>query len=785
MILHPGERLVAAAVLFVFATLSLASPVLRTQINQKGNFLLVGNTLAQECAAGTPPPVVGTVGNCGTNTSDSAPDVFWRADSPASGQATANITITSAQARSTAMLLIPPGAVVTHAYLYWAATLDAPGADPNVVVDRVGAGGFTQNVTAIESLQGANNSYRSVADVTALVQLEGPGAYRISGVDSAAMANVNNGNAFAAWWMVVFYRLDSDPLRSLSLYDGLDTVTSITSQTAVLNGFRVPFAGWAGTLGVVALEGDNTLAGDSLSFGGFALADAQNPAGNVFNGSHSYLGSAVSTIGDLPQTTGSPGSMSGIDLDVFDVTAQLGPSQNSATVQATSTNDVYHLATLVASISTISPLLTDSTIAGSDLNGGAVMPGDTLEYTVTVLNDGNDDATQTVFTDVMPVGTEYLPGSIEITAGANVGQKSDAAGDDQAEYDAATRRVIVRLGTGANGVSGGGLPINASTTLRFRVTISPVCSGTLQIQNSGQITAAGALSGPVTAVPDGDSNTPGSQPSTINMDVRCLTITRSGAGSGSIALTPFGQTCNADSCQQPIPAGNLIALQANANASSTFSEWTGDASGSSNPTSVDLSVDRAVDAHFLANQAITNFVATPASPVYASGGTFAVSANGGGSLQPVVYGSLTPVTCTVAGSTVSIVAAGLCSLTANQDGDVDYGAAPQVQLDVTIAQASQVISGFVSTPAAPVFVPGGTFQVSATGGASMQPIAFGSLTSTTCSVAGSTVAMLAPGLCTISANQAGDANYAAAPQVTLNVTIGPDDTIFRNGFEGS
>ncbi|MEO7324148.1 MAG: hypothetical protein ABIW82_04905, partial [Dokdonella sp.] len=219
-------------------------------------------------------------------------------------------------------------------------------------------------------------------------------------------------------------------------------------------------------------------------------------------------------------------------------------------------------------------------------------------------------------------------------------------------------------------------------------------------------------------------------------------------------------------------------------AGSTFAEWTGDASGTANPTSVNLNVDRAVDAHFLANQAITVFIATPASPVYASGGTFAVSANGGGSTQPVVYGSLTPATCTVAGSMVSIVAAGLCSLTANQNGDVDYGTAPQVQLDVTIAQASQVISSFVATPAAPVFVLGGTFQVSATGGASLQPLAFGSLTSTTCSVAGSTVAMLAPGLCTISANQAGDTNYAAAAQATLDVTIGPNDTIFRNGFDG-
>jgi hypothetical protein len=45
--------------------------------------------------------------------------------------------------------------------------------------------------------------------------------------------------------------------------------------------------------------------------------------------------------------------------------------------------------------------------------------------------------------------------------------------------------------------------------------------------------------------------------------------------------------------------------------------------------------------------------------------------------------------------------------------------------------------------------------------------------------------MLASGLCTVNANQAGDDNYEPAPQATLDVTLGPDDTIFRNAFDGA
>src|SRR3954470_6364978 len=92
----------SAIALCLAAGTASAAPILRVQVDQKGDFLLIGNTLGHDCAAGTPNPVLGTVGNCGANTGDSAPDVFWRADFPAAGQAQANNTVTLAQARSSA-----------------------------------------------------------------------------------------------------------------------------------------------------------------------------------------------------------------------------------------------------------------------------------------------------------------------------------------------------------------------------------------------------------------------------------------------------------------------------------------------------------------------------------------------------------------------------------------------------------------------------------------------------------------------------------------------------------
>ncbi|NNC24820.1 hypothetical protein HKX41_11815, partial [Salinisphaera sp. USBA-960] len=88
------------------------------------------------------------------------------------------------------------------------------------------------------------------------------------------------------------------------------------------------------------------------------------------------------------------------------------------------------------------------------------------------------------------------------------------------------------------------------------------------------------------------------------------------------------------------------------------------------------------------------------------------------------------------------------------------------------AQGTQAITAFAANPAAPTYAPGGAFTVSASGGASGNPGVFASTTPAVCTVAGSTVTMLAAGACGLTANQAGNANYSAAPKANLNVAIG-------------
>ena len=132
------------------------------------------------------------------------------------------------------MLAIPAGATITYARLYWSAAGTSAAADTSVLLDRAGTGAFSATVTADASATAAttgadaHNYYQSTADVTALVVANGAGAYRVGGVDALPIVGINDETRFAAWWMVVFYRLASDPPRNLAIFDGFDYIEAHT-----------------------------------------------------------------------------------------------------------------------------------------------------------------------------------------------------------------------------------------------------------------------------------------------------------------------------------------------------------------------------------------------------------------------------------------------------------------------------------------------------------------------------------------------------------------------------
>lgn len=91
---------------------------------------------------------------------------------------------------------------------------------------------------------------------------------------------------------------------------------------------------------------------------------------------------------------------------------------------------------------------------------------------------------------------------------------------------------------------------------------------------------------------------------------------------------------------------------------------------------------------------------------------------------------------------------------------------------VTRIMANQTLGTITFTP--PTLVVGGTTTASAGGGASGNPVTFTSQTPTVCTTSGTngaTVTGVSAGTCTIAADQAGNAIYAAAPQVTKSFAV--------------
>ena len=166
-----------------------------------------------------------------------------------------------------------------------------------------------------------------------------------------------------------------------------------------------------------------------------------------------------------------------------------------------------------------------------------------------------------------------------------------------------------------------------------------------------------------------------------------------------------------------------------------------------------------------------------AAPSIGIGGSGTVSATGGATGNPVIFGSMTPSVCTVSGnfgSVVTAVAAGTCTIAADEAGNTNYNDATPAMLSFTIAKANQVIM-FGTQPLVTV---GNCATVTAIGGASGNPVVFSTPTSLTPACVttgsnGSTVCGLKTGPCTLIANQAGNANYTAAPQVTTSFSVTP------------
>ncbi|MBA3780411.1 MAG: DUF11 domain-containing protein [Nocardioides sp.] len=377
---------------------------------------------------------------------------------------------------SSANLVVPSGARVIYAGLFWGAARTAgtngnpaAGTVGNIKFRAPGASGYsTLAASRIDNQSSATNDYSAYRDVTSIVQGAGAGTYW--GADIAAATGVDR---YGAWSLVIALEDPAAPLRDLTVFTGYATVTTNEVVDTTISGFLAPPSGAvAAKFGTVTYEGDNGITGDYLQVGSTRLADAQSPSANFF-------GSRV-TLGGANLANRNPASLNnlGIDAKVVDSPGVVPNGATSASLRFASTGDFYYPAALTTQIDLYAPTI-QGTKTFTNLSGNSpAKVGDTLGYSMTFSNTGDDAATNAIISDQLPTSTTYVPGSLRVTAGANVGAKTDATGDDQGEYVAASRTVRMRVGTGANATAGGRLGPAATTTVTFQVRVDATAAGT-------------------------------------------------------------------------------------------------------------------------------------------------------------------------------------------------------------------------------------------------------------------------------------------------------------------
>jgi uncharacterized repeat protein (TIGR01451 family) len=406
---------------------------------------------------------------------------------------------------STATLTLPPGATVLWAGLYWGGYSAA--AARNTAKLALPGGGYVA-LTA-QQLDAIGSAYQGFVDVTAQVRSAGSGTYRVADVVSSPGAS----DVWAGWSLVVAYRLDTLLSRNLTVADGFVYVGPGNDVNLTVSGFLTPPTGTVQAgVGVVAYDGDRGHQGEDLILNSTVLADALNPANNVFNSTVSLGGSHF--------TAKSPDYVNqlGFDADILAANGVLGNGTTSATVTLRSASDRYYAGGIVFATEIFVPRFDASSYRKTviDLNGGSVRPGDVLEYTITARNVGTDAALQTVIRDTLASTLTYVAGSLRVSAGANLGAKTDAAGDDQMEYLPGSRVVVARVGTGADGTTGGQLDVNVSTSVVFRAQVTPPAPTGTVVANQAALACIGQQLGlPLGAASDGDSLVAGQQPTVV------------------------------------------------------------------------------------------------------------------------------------------------------------------------------------------------------------------------------------------------------------------------------
>ena len=331
---------------------------------------------------------------------------------------------------SSADLEIPnPGCYqIIHAGLYWGAVTD--GAEPITNVkfrgpsggynDVVGTVIFNANGTSVDG--GDSFPYACFADVTPIVTglATDLGTYTVANVSSAqgetALQSPYNGTGNSAGWsLYIVYEDPTLPGKSITSFDGFSAISVPGGNPTLdipVSGFRtIPApAPVRANFAFATLEGDSPILGDQLLLNGLNLSTADRPATNFFNSSVTQL-SALPVNNRNPNSTNTLGFDTGVIVVPNPANSVIANDATAATVRLETSGDTYFPYFFSLAVDIIEPNIVLTKIVedalGNDIGGMLVNLGDELNYVLGFQNTGNDDTTDYVIRDILPINIVF------------------------------------------------------------------------------------------------------------------------------------------------------------------------------------------------------------------------------------------------------------------------------------------------------------------------------------------------------------------------------------------
>ncbi|MDO1500468.1 T9SS type B sorting domain-containing protein [Winogradskyella maritima] len=371
---------------------------------------------------------------------------------------------------------------IIHAGLYWGAVTNGDESITDVklkgpVGDYVDITGTIIHEAGTNSVDGGNSfSYACYADVTGMVTglSNNLGTYTMANVSSAegetGTFDPFNGTGYSAGWsLFIVYEDPTLPGKSITSFDGFSAISVAGGNPELdipVSGFRtVPApAPVRANFAFATLEGDKPILGDRMLLNGVPLSATDRPVDNFFNSSVTRL-DATPVNNRVPNSTNTLGFDTGVMVVPNPSNSVIANDATSATVRLETSGDTYFQYFFALAVDIIEPNIVLTKIvedtAGNDIGGQLVDLGDELFYVIGFQNTGNDDATNLIIRDILPINIvfNYPEDIIDLPPGVSV-----------QSYDPVTREIIFAVD---NSVVEENDPM---LEIRFRVTVVQDCS---------------------------------------------------------------------------------------------------------------------------------------------------------------------------------------------------------------------------------------------------------------------------------------------------------------------